>query len=285
MTNGPSHSGAEIHTALSDRGEFFFKSGKGPVADRLQAQVEQTPLIAPLWGVRPVQQTMHSTKDPADGQRVVVLVSPVVRGPGLALCCDRWRDHLEVLIRYLKVSMPGASIRVRDRLSGKLLQVLHWCSVNMPEDTLEARTALVDWFLGTKPFEAPAGRWCHGDLTLCNVLCDCADRGEVAKGAIALVDYTRSFLASPILDVADLRQDSYHGWVNLEEERVPPERLEEADRLIVEAFNEETWWPDVGYYQTLKLLRILPYATSGVVTSWVAEQLRRRPWKPETSSS
>jgi hypothetical protein len=120
---------------------------------------------------------------------------------------------------------------------------------------------------------------CHGDLTLCNVLCDCHKSGP---GAIALVDMIDPFIRSPHQDVAKVRQDTHHGWIKLHLPAVDDARLERCGQMLDEAFPQTR---TSLAFELLTLLRILPYTTDDRVFSWVRKEIARCLTQEGTPSS
>lgn len=104
--------------------------------------------------------------------------------------------------------------------------------------------ALAERFRIAEQIYLPCGPM-HGDLTLCNILC--------TGSAVWLIDFLDGFLSSPVFDVAKLRQDSYHGWIETFEE-CP--RRDYVDRLIMHEFGNLPWLKELTL---LALLRIIPY--------------------------
>ena len=98
----------------------------------------------------------------------------------------------------------------------------------------------------------------HGDLTFCNVLCKGKD--------VWLIDFLDGIVSSPVMDVAKMRQDSYHGWIELFEDA--PNR-EYVDRRIMETFD----LPWLRELTLLALLRIDPYAKTESVHNFLRREI------------
>jgi len=101
----------------------------------------------------------------------------------------------------------------------------------------------------------------HGDLSLTNVLCRGSD--------VWLIDFLDGFLSSPLFDVAKMRQDSCHGWIELFDDA--PNR-EYVDRRILDNFGHEPWLRELTL---LALLRIIPYAKSERVLNFLRREIPR----------
>ncbi len=100
----------------------------------------------------------------------------------------------------------------------------------------------------------------HGDLTFCNVPC----KGE----DVWLIDFLDGIVSSPVMDVAKMRQDSYHGWIELFDDA--PNR-EHVDERIMETFD----LPWLRELTLLALLRIDPYAKTNAVHNFLRREIPR----------
>lgn len=107
----------------------------------------------------------------------------------------------------------------------------------------------------------PSG-YCHGDLTLENIIIDKDDN-------IYFIDFLDSFINSPLLDVAKLYQDFYFLWSfrnnNSALSKIKVEYLEKFwshQFPIFETFREE-----INFLYILNLLRIIPYSHSAQLTN------------------
>lgn len=103
----------------------------------------------------------------------------------------------------------------------------------------------------------PVGR-CHGDLTLSNLL--------MQNEKIILIDFLDSFIESPLVDMAKIRQDTKHKWsLGLYEKEYDVNKinisLDYMDSIINESFMEvDSYRKYYNYFQFLNFARILPYA-------------------------
>lgn len=64
---------------------------------------------------------------------------------------------------------------------------------------------LTDFLSKIKNFNIPIGL-CHGDLTLSNILF------STSKNEIAFIDFLDSFIDTPLIDIAKIRQDVNNNW-------------------------------------------------------------------------
>jgi hypothetical protein len=111
----------------------------------------------------------------------------------------------------------------------------------------------------------------HGDLTLSNVM--------VASDAsrVGLFDFLDSYLESPLVDIAKLRQDTQFGWsILISEKPADKVRLEQimrhTDKIIVNHFRDYEWFCLGGdIIQAINLLRIAPYAKTEAVHRFVID--------------
>jgi hypothetical protein len=116
--------------------------------------------------------------------------------------------------------------------------------------------------------EIPIGR-CHGDLTFSNIM--------IARdaSAIALIDFLDSFIESPIMDIAKLRQDTLFEWTLLMGENIEdPIRFGQImrylDHRIAEKYSAHEWYRDNGnLILAVNVLRIAPYARSPAVRGFI----------------
>jgi len=111
----------------------------------------------------------------------------------------------------------------------------------------------------------------HGDLTLSNVM--------VASdlSSIGIFDFLDSYLESPLVDIAKVRQDTQFGWSSLMSEKpVDSVRLKQimrhTDEIIVKHFRGCEWFcRGVDLIQAINLLRIAPYARTEAVHRFVID--------------
>jgi len=99
---------------------------------------------------------------------------------------------------------------------------------------------------------------CHGDLTLSNMLFN----GDM----VSLIDFLDSFIESPIVDIAKVRQDTRFGWSLLMYDGAYDALrmkmvLEYIDDKVSAHYRSFTWY-DENYraFEILNLLRVLQYA-------------------------
>ncbi len=122
--------------------------------------------------------------------------------------------------------------------------------------------------------ELPIGP-CHGDLTMSNIMI------ASDSSAIALIDFLDSFVESPLIDLAKLRQDTRFHWSALmtetEVDRLRYRQVMGAlDDRLQQPFAGLGWHADyLGFMTELTLLRIAPYATGPDVHDFILQSLSR----------
>jgi hypothetical protein len=105
-------------------------------------------------------------------------------------------------------------------------------------------------------FPIPVG-YCHGDLTLSNIL--------YSNNQFILIDFLDSFIESPIIDLAKIRQDTKHMWtVNLANHNYNMNRLNSVfkhiDDRIFKHFDKYHFMEYFPQFELLNLLRVIPYS-------------------------
>ena len=123
----------------------------------------------------------------------------------------------------------------------------------------------------TDEFELPVGL-CHGDLTLSNILFS-QDSGE-----IVLIDFLDSFIESPIVDIAKIRQDTRHKWSTfIYAKRYDKNKieisLEYLDNKLNSMFDVFSFYKYYKLFQFMNLIRILPYARSQKTTNYLMKEI------------
>jgi hypothetical protein len=107
---------------------------------------------------------------------------------------------------------------------------------------------------------------CHGDLTLSNIL--------YGQNKFVLIDWLDSFIETPLIDIAKLRQDTRFYWSLLLYQQ-PYNKcrimfaLKYFDNKILKCFNN----PLLHIFEILNLLRILPYCKTDTMKSQIEKML------------
>lgn len=110
---------------------------------------------------------------------------------------------------------------------------------------------------------------CHGDLTFSNIM--------IANdaGAVALIDFLDSFIESPLIDIAKLRQDTRFNWTLLMSEQLEDKTrfkqvMEYLDRRINEKYSSKAWYREsIDLILAVNMLRIAPYAKTPTVQHFI----------------
>lgn len=132
---------------------------------------------------------------------------------------------------------------------------------------------LYNQLLAKPTLALPIGE-CHGDLTFSNILI-AAD-----QKAIGLIDFLDSYLDSPLVDIAKLRQDTQFFWsLQMLERPVDQARIRQilqfVDAIVVDHYQQQTWFADaLPTIQAINLLRIVPYARHPRIHQFIISSLK-----------
>lgn len=172
-----------------------------------------------------------------------------------------------------------------DALAQSLCGLVDFC-INRCQSVALDKQLLIDKFRSiktpagmTEKFESyldgditiPVGA-CHGDLTLSNVLI------KPESNNFVIIDFLDSFVESPIVDIAKIRQDTKHGWSSF----IYPEQhdkiktrlsLQYLDNKFVEHFNKYDFYKHYKLFQFMNLVRILPYSKQTKTSNFLMEQI------------
>jgi len=151
---------------------------------------------------------------------------------------------------------------VATELSGGEFYGLYRPHLRALEDDLERRPVI----------ELPVGAG-HGDLTFSNIMIasDCE--------ALALIDFLDSYLESPVIDLAKLRQDTRFYWtVLMTDTAVDRVRYVQVmrciDCAIESTYGDVSWYTDnIDLILRINMLRIAPYARSDGMHGFIADSL------------
>ena len=182
-------------------------------------------------------------------------------------------DHL---IAYLDANLAACSLKpveatiLLDKLDSIEHELAHGPQLGSYQPLLASVRARV---AGLHGLSLPIGPT-HGDLTLSNLM--------VASdlSCIGLFDFLDSYLESPLVDIAKVRQDTQFGWSSLMSD-APLDRvrfkqiMRHTDAIIVRHFEKHEWFSrGIDLIQAVNLLRISPYAKSDVTHRFVIDALR-----------
>jgi len=121
-----------------------------------------------------------------------------------------------------------------------------------------------------KDLNIPIG-FCHGDLTFSNMIFN--------NGKIYLVDFLDSFIESPLIDVVKIRQDTKFYWsmfIDNNKEDFQTGKIIQALRYLDNRINNhfikyDFYKEHYRFFETLNLLRILPYLTNKTEIEFIIE--------------
>ena len=123
-----------------------------------------------------------------------------------------------------------------------------------------------------KQFLIPVGP-CHGDLTFSNIM--------IANDQkfLGLIDFLDSYLESPLIDIAKIRQDSQFFWSSLMTDYIDKARffqiMKYIDKQIKKKFKNNQWFKkELMLIQAINLLRIAPYAKKESVHTFIINGLK-----------
>ncbi len=112
------------------------------------------------------------------------------------------------------------------------------------------------------------GGYCHGDFTFENII--------LSKGNIYLIDFLDSYIESPIIDIAKIKQDLTLNWSNRRTKSDPLDLIKN-DKLLAELgqfiFSQNLSEKAIDLQHQIALLRILPYTSSPVTQLKILEKI------------
>jgi len=116
--------------------------------------------------------------------------------------------------------------------------------------------------------QIPVGS-CHGDLTFSNILI------APDAGAVALLDFLDSYIESPAIDIAKLRQDTRFHWTLLMSDKISDQiRFKQVmqyfDQRICDRYSTAVWYrSNIDLILGVNMLRIAPYARTPAVQQFL----------------
>jgi hypothetical protein len=178
---------------------------------------------------------------------------------------------LEKIFRFVDAEIAASRLEAipTDVFAEKLASIDAALRAGGEHEAYRGSLAKIERELGRRDrLEIPVGR-CHGDLTFSNIM--------IARdaSAIALIDFLDSFIESPIMDIAKLRQDTLFEWTLLMGENIDdPIRFGQImrylDHRICEKYSAHGWYADNGnLILAVNVLRIAPYARSPAVRGFI----------------
>lgn len=189
---------------------------------------------------------------------------PLVNGGGMFAV-----DRCLALIQENMDASVNITCRGGGSLSRKLKRVVEGIERNevVPKgwETAAAKCRLT--FEGD--IDIPSGT-CHGDLTFGNMLQEGHD--------LYLFDFLDVVVPSPLFDMVKLRQDTSHGWAQINGLIISSDDLATLDTIICAVLSRypayRIYYPT---FQRLNLLRILPYCNERRVAEHILRELETLP--------
>jgi len=122
------------------------------------------------------------------------------------------------------------------------------------------------------------GGYCHGDLTLENIIVGHKETYSTAARVLYLIDFLDSFIDTPYIDIATVLQDSLCHWSYRYTE------LDEDDKKYLRRFSQEflervggnnrTRMKKILIFLLFKIYRIVPYAKDDVTKRWCSDNIK-----------
>ena len=167
-------------------------------------------------------------------------------------CIAKFISHSIAKSNYEVLDLERIAIKIESVYKG-----LAYAGITAPFSQEE----LIRYVNDHKQIMIPAGN-CHGDLTLSNILI-----GE--KNKIAFIDFLDTFYETPLQDMVKIRQDTQYAWWSiLPNSFTVSEKTKNAilmqhldKRFDVEFMRYSFYKNTYTLFQTISILRILPYVT------------------------
>ncbi len=126
--------------------------------------------------------------------------------------------------------------------------------------------------------------FCHGDLTLSNMIC--------MNGDLYLIDFLDSFIDSPMVDLAKLKQDLFYDWTldnHVDCSTAQRLRIRQVCRRIWRTLEREmSFWMESDEFriiEALNFLRIEPYIRGEKMRLKLDEIIKKLPIYEEFNSA
>lgn len=272
------HSGTTVRVEETSQGAVVVKASDRSGSDRLRAQISKQRRAREDNNLSFVRiPRILAERDEPSGYAVtmeyIYFQNPVDHLNGVSVAGVRRLG--EMLIRLVGSELQQSPLTTvssevfhqkLDEIARRLSAGLHY------HDYAPHIARLHGWLAETGSLSLPVGR-CHGDLTMSNVL--------ISPGTdkLALVDFLDSFVESPLVDLAKIRQDTRFRWTALMADQMIDrvrygQIMTQLDRVIDDAFSTHRWYADQGEAMiVLTLLRIAPYATRADVHEFLLSAL------------
>jgi hypothetical protein len=262
---------------IEQQGDKVVKTAIGSYAPRLREQAQKQYCATSWSGTRnSIEGTpvLNIKEDLVGNDLKVTVTMPFIEGDTLA----------EELLKHKGISSAedlGAFISSNFTF-GKVWnsKVIFKNKIDdMIKKTPELQSELQEFL---KEFEQDLGDikggYCHGDLTLENIIVGHKETYSTAARVLYLIDFLDSFIDTPYIDIATVLQDSLCHWSYRYTE------LDEDDKKYLRRFSQEFLERVGGNYRPtmkkilifllFKIYRIVPYAKDDVTKRWCSDNIK-----------
>jgi len=262
---------------IEQQGDKVVKTAIGSYAPRLREQAQKQYCATSWSGTRnSIEGTpvLNIKEDLVGNDLKVTVTMPFIEGDTLA----------EELLKHKGISSAedlGAFISSNFTF-GKVWnsKVIFKNKIDdMIKKTPELQSELQEFL---KEFEQDLGDikggYCHGDLTLENIIVGHKETYSTAARVLFLIDFLDSFIDTPYIDIATVLQDSLCHWSYRYTE------LDEDDKKYLRRFSQEflervggnnrTRMKKILIFLLFKIYRIVPYAKDDVTKRWCSDNIK-----------
>ena len=262
---------------IEQQGDKVVKTAIGSYAPRLREQAQKQYCATSWSGTRnSIEGTpvLNIKEDLVGNDLKVTVTMPFIEGDTLA----------EELLKHKGISSAedlGAFISSNFTF-GKVWnsKVIFKNKIDdMIKKTPELQSELQEFL---KEFEQDLGDikggYCHGDLTLENIIVGHKETYSTAARVLYLIDFLDSFIDTPYIDIATVLQDSLCHWSYRYTE------LDEDDKKYLRRFSQEflervggnnrTRMKKILIFLLFKIYRIVPYAKDDVTKRWCSDNIK-----------
>ncbi len=258
---------------IEQQGDIVIKTAIGSYAPRLREQAQKQYCATQWSGIRNVvvgTPVLNIKEDLVGNDLKVTVTMPFIEGDTLA----------EELLKYKGISSAedlGSFIKSNFSF-GKIYNskaIFKNKIDDMIKKTPELQNELQEfWKEFEHDLEDIRGGYCHGDLTLENVIVG----HKKSIRFLYLIDFLDSFIDTPYVDIATVLQDSLCHWSYRYME------LDEDDKKYLKRFTVQfldkvggTFGPTMKkilIFLLFKIYRIVPYAKDDVTKHWCEDNIK-----------
>ena len=262
---------------IEQQGDKVFKSAIGSYVPRLREQAHKQSCATSWRGIRnsvegtPVLDINECT---VSGEPMITVTMPFIEGDTLAeeLLKHKGISSAEDLGAFISSNFTFGKIYNSKGIVEKKID-------DMIKKTPELSNELTEFWNEFKhDFEDIKGGYCHGDLTLENIIVGHKETYSTAERVLYLIDFLDSFIDTPFVDIATVLQDSLCHWSYRYME------LDEDDKKYLRRFTTEFLSKVGGHYSPtmkkilifllFKIYRIVPYAKDDVTKRWCEDNIK-----------